>query len=98
MLHEMRTENVDEVLVGLDVGIFLSDGAKALVPKWHCIHDAVGLRRRGYMPLALARELEGIAHYAVAAPAREDRFLHDHLFGGVCVHAPADLGVLAFVV
>src|SRR5262249_58623528 len=42
--------------------------------------------------------LEGVAHDAVAALAREDRLLHGELLRRAAVEPSADLGVLAFVV
>src|SRR5437764_29129 len=41
---EMRRQDVDVVLVGLDVGIILRDRGEALVPIGHRVNDAVRLR------------------------------------------------------
>src|SRR3546814_12972499 len=48
--------------------------------------------------LAPRRQLEGIAHDAVAAAPGEHGFLHGKLVLGVAVHAAADLGIFALVI
>jgi hypothetical protein len=45
MAHEMRGQDVDVVLVGLDVGVVARDGGKTLVPIRHRVDDAVRFGR-----------------------------------------------------
>ena len=52
--HEMRGQDVDVVLVGLDVGIVLLHLGEALVPERHGVDDAVGLGGRGHVLLLAA--------------------------------------------
>ena len=98
MAHEMRGQDIDVVLVGLDVGIVARDRGEALVPERHRVDDAVRLGRRGDVLLAGAGELEGVAHDPVAAAPGEHRFLHRHFVLGAGVQSAADFGVLTLVV
>src|SRR5438067_881604 len=98
MAHEMRGQDVDVVLVGLDLGIVLADRGEALVPERHCMDDAVRLGRRGDVLFARLRQLEGVAHDPVAAAAGEHRLLHRHFVLAAGEEAAADLGILALVV
>ena len=98
MLHEMRGQDVDVVLVGADVRILRRHRAKALVPVRHRDRDAVRLGRRG-----------DVLRRAASAPARTrtcrmrstplrvniDLLEHDLALGAL-EHAAADRRVLAF--
>ena len=97
--HEVRGQDVDVELVGLDVRVLLGDRREALVPIGHGDRDAVRLGG-GDDLAALARhgEIEGVAHDALAALLGEDGGLDRPFELGALVHAPADRGILALVV
>src|SRR5262245_14849935 len=97
--HQMRRQNVDVELAGLDLRVLLGDGGKPLVPVGHRDRDAVRLGGRGHL-LASARhgKIEGVAHDPIAALAREDRHLGRLLKLGTLETAPTDGGVFALVV
>jgi hypothetical protein len=93
---EVRGEDVDVVLGGLDVGVALGHGGEALVPERHGVDDAVRLGGGGEVPaLAGLRQVEGVAQHPVDAVAGEDALLDRHLAVGAGVEAAADLRVLA---
>src|SRR5262245_6180575 len=96
VLDEVGGEDVDVVLRRLHVGVALRHRGEALVPVRHAVDDAVRLGGRGHVPpRALHRALEGVAHHAIAAGAREHGGLDRHLFRRVAVEPAADLRVLA---
>src|ERR1700751_271547 len=96
MLDEMCGENINVELVGVDIREFGADGGEAFVPKGHRVDDAVGFRSRSDVLAARARELEGVTQDAVAAVARENRFLQRKFFAGAMENATAHFGVFAF--
>ena len=99
VLHEVGGQDVDVVLGRLDARIVRRDGGEALVPVRHAVDDSVRFgRRRHVAARPRHRQLERVAHDAVAAPAREDRLLDGQLLRRAPVEAPADLRVLPFVV
>src|SRR5579864_8098717 len=98
MLHEMSAQNIDEVLIGLNVGKVLSHYPKTFIPKWHSVYDAVRLRCRSHVFPPRSCQLEGVPHDTITSAAREETLLDRHLLIGIGIHTTADFRVLAFVV
>ena len=98
MTHEVSGQNVDVILIRTDVGIVRRDFVEAFVPERHGEYNAVGFCGGGEVLLPFARELEGKAHDALHTSPGEDGLLHGHFVGGSFIEAPADIGILAFVV
>ncbi|KCB33435.1 hypothetical protein L541_1548 [Bordetella hinzii CA90 BAL1384] len=96
MLHKVRAQDVDVVLVPAHVRILRGDIGHALIPPGHGDRNAIGLGRRGQVLAALARQLEGELEHPVGAHPREDAFLYHHLALGAREQAAAAVGILAF--
>src|SRR5215831_17626171 len=97
--HQMRRQNVDVELAGLDLRVLFGDGGKSLIPKGHRDRDAVRLGGRGHLLApALHGKIESVAHDPIATLAREDRHLGRLLELGALEAAPTDGRIFALVV
>ncbi|MNT11430.1 hypothetical protein D3C72_1463090 [compost metagenome] len=96
MLHEVRGQDVDVVLVHLQAGVVGGHGLHALVPVRHGDGDAVRLGGRGQVLLGpFLGQFEREFQDAVHADAAHHGLL-DHDFAlGAREHAPADARILA---
>src|SRR5256886_16834379 len=84
---------------GVDARILLRDGGETLVPVRHAVDDPVRLGRRGHVTAGPPDgQLEGVAHDAGTALAREDRLLDGQLLPRSPVEPPPDLGGLPLAV
>jgi hypothetical protein len=90
--YEMRSQDIDMVLIGTYIGILFGNGAKALVPIRHRVDDAIRLGGRRQVPrFATARQLKGVTQNAVDTLAGENAFLYCHLELGIAVKPSANL-------
>ena len=91
VLHEVRAQNIDVVLVGTDVGILRGHLGEAFVPVWHGVDDAVRLGGGRDVFLRPGHcQFEGVFDDAVGAVAGEHALLGDEFAVGAGEHAAAD--------
>ncbi len=94
--HHPGGHRVDQLAVGLHVGVVAGDLEEHLVPEHHPVPLRVRLGdQRELLPGPLARQLEGEAVDARHACAGEHRRLGRHFLRQPAVGAPAVAGVLA---
>src|SRR5580704_11663020 len=98
MPHEMGSENIDVVLIGAYVLIFLGQRLKSFMPEGHRVDDPIGFGGGGQVALAGPGQLKSKAHHAIDSAFGENSLLNGHLVGRAFIQSAADIGILAFVI